>query len=287
MANLKGGTFEKQCKDLFHRLEVFGESRHGTSDHLTHSDKLAEKRTMYANDFKNYLEQNNIQDKINVAMNSENIKNFLDERLEGLKHKTQENYIRGFSSMLTGLKEVNVSISCDKSVFDNKAAEVKATAIPDTRKNLAIKNLNQKIEQVYKKRFESGVISEVLKDLGVRVSEGYEIVKNLDNYYNVNNGTIENLVGKGNHIYNPKDISSELVEKIKLCNNILPSQNTYRNDLKEVGINNPHLLKFSYAKIEFEKKIDDGIEYHQALKELSLELNHSRESMSIFYLSRS
>jgi len=285
MANLKGGTFEKQCKDLFHRLESFRKSRHGKSDHQTHSDKLAEKRTMYANDFKDFLERNNIQEKMNIAMTSENIKAFLDERLEGLKANTQENYIRGISSMITGLRESNITVPCDRSVFDNKTAEIKATAAPDTRTGLAINNLNEKIEQLYTKRFESAVVSEVLKDLGIRVSEGYELVKNIDNYYNANNGTIENLVGKGNHIYNPKNISSELIEKIKMCDT-LPSQNTYRNDLKEIGINNPHLIKFTYAKNEFEKKINDGIEYHQALRELSQELNHSRENMSLFYLGR-
>ena len=42
MANLKGGTFEKQVKDAFHRLESFGVGRVRKSDNLTHSDKLAQ-----------------------------------------------------------------------------------------------------------------------------------------------------------------------------------------------------------------------------------------------------
>ena len=74
--------------------------------------------------------------------------------------------------MITGLRESNVSISCDRSVFDNKVAEVKATAAADTRTNLAINNLNEKVEQLYDKRFESGVISEVLKDLGSKSIRG-------------------------------------------------------------------------------------------------------------------
>ena len=47
MANLKGGNFQKQIKDAFHRLESFGVGRVGKNDNLTHSDKLAEKRNMY------------------------------------------------------------------------------------------------------------------------------------------------------------------------------------------------------------------------------------------------
>ena len=285
MANLKGGTLEKQVKDAFHRLEAFGKSRHGNNDHLTHSDGLGAKREMYLNDYKEFSERNGFSNKLNQTMSSENISTFLNERLEGLKASTSENYIRGFSSLVKGLREVNVSVSVDKSVFDTKVAEVKANATPDTRTGLAISNASEKIEKLYEKRFESGVLSEVMKDLGVRISESYEIVKNLEAHYDPDKGTIENLVGKGNHIYQSKEINSELVEKIRACE-ALPSLNTLRNDLKEAGINNPHQIKFTYAKAEFAKKLNDGIEYHQALRELSQELNHSRESMSLFYLSR-
>jgi len=187
--------------------------------------------------------------------------------------------------MLTGLKESNVSVSCDKSVFDNKVVEIKATATPDTRTGLSVDNATEKIEELYTKRFETGVLSEVMKDLGVRISESYEIVQNFEAHYNPTNGTIENLVGKGNHSYEPKSISSELIEKIKSCET-LPSQNTYRNDLKEVGIENPHQWRYTYAKAEFEAKIENGVEYHQALREISEGLNHTRESMSLFYLDK-
>ncbi len=290
MANLKGGTFEKQCKDLFHRLESFGKSRHGKSDFQTHSDKQAEKRTMYANDFRNYLERNQIQEKMNVAMTSEHVQAFLNERLEGLKHSTQINYIRGYSSMLKGLSESNISIpilSCDSSIFDNKVAEIKATATPDTRTGLAIANPLEKIEQLQSIRFSSSVLAEVSYSLGLRVSETFEVVKNLNAYYNPSKGTIENLRGKGNHTYEPKMIDSVLIERIRACEH-LPSPNTYRNDLKDVGVNNPHLWKFTYSKAIFDDKINNqGMEYHQALREVSRELNHSRESMSLFYLSKS
>lgn len=55
MANLKGGSFEKQIKDAFHRLEAFGVGRVDKNDNLTHSDKLAEKREMYLKDISDYF----------------------------------------------------------------------------------------------------------------------------------------------------------------------------------------------------------------------------------------
>ena len=120
MANLKGGTFDKQVKDAFHRLEAFGKGRHGSSDHLTHSDGLAAKREMYLNDYKEFAQENGMNEKLNQTMTDANISTFLNQRLEGLKHSTQENYIRGFSSMLKGLQESNIKIDCQSSVFDNK-----------------------------------------------------------------------------------------------------------------------------------------------------------------------
>ncbi len=285
MANLKGGTIAKQEKDIFHRLSAFSTGRRGKDDHLTHSNELAIKREMYVRDYIAHMEQVGLEGKINQTFTSENISTFLNQRLEGLKHSTQENYTRGFSSMLKGLQEANITIPCESAVFDNKVAEIKVNALPDTRTGLSISNPEQKIEQLQSIRFESSVLAEIQQNLGLRISEAFEVVKNLDAHYNEANGTIENLIGKGNHVYEPKMISSELVEKIRTCENV-PHPNTYRNDLKETGIEKSHLWRFTYAKNEFDKKIEEGVEYHQALREISEGLNHTRESMSCFYLSK-
>jgi len=280
------GTFEKQVKDAFHRIEAFGKGRFGNSDHLTHSDGLASKRDMYLNDYKEFAQDNGFTEKLNQTMTDANISTFLNQRLEELKHSTQENYTRGFSSMLKGLQQnANIKIPCQSAVFDNKVAEIKANALPDTRTGLAIANPSEKIEQLQSIRFESSVLAEVQNSLGVRISEAFEIVKNLDSHHNEANGTIENLIGKGNHTYEPKMIGSELLEKIRACESV-PSQNTYRNDLKEVGIEKSHLWRFTAAKSEFEKKIEEGGVYHQALREVSEGLNHTRKNMSLFYLSK-
>jgi hypothetical protein len=285
MANLKGGSYEKQIKDAFHRLEAFGKGRHGKSDHLTHSDGTATKREMYLKDYKAFVERNRFTEKLNKTMTNENIQSFLNQRLEGLNTSTQENYTRGFSSMLKGLTEANITVLVDKAVFDSKVAEIKENRVTVIETNRAITNPSRVISNLYDKRYESGVIAQVQNELGIRVSESFEIVKNIGNYLNSNNGIIENLVGKGNHKYDVKNISSSLVAKIKACDTI-PSQNSYRNDLKSVGVDHSHDWRYTYAKSEFEAKIEKGVEYNQALREVSEELNHSRESMTLFYLGR-
>ncbi|CAA6803909.1 MAG: Unknown protein [uncultured Sulfurovum sp.] len=285
MANLKGGSYEKQIKDAFHRLEAFGKSRHGKSDHMTHSDGIATKREMYLQDYKNFSEQNGFSEKLNKTMTNDNIQSFLNQRLEGLKTSTQENYTRGFSSMLEGLKEANIAVSVNKSIFDKKVAEIKENRVNTVRTGRAIENASNVISNLYGKRFASGVIAQIQNELGVRVTEAFEIVYNLNKYYNEFNGNIENLKGKGNHHYHSKEILSELVAKIRECSS-LPSQNTYRNDLKELNVGTTHDWRYTYANSEFDKKIEEGIEYHQALREVSEELNHTRRSMTLFYLER-
>ena len=77
------------------------------------------------------------------------------------------------------------------------------------------------------------------------------------------------------------------MEKIRTCENV-PCPNTYRNDLKKVEIEKSHHWRFTYSKSEFEKKIENGVEYRLALREVSEGLNHSleRESMTLFYLGK-
>ena len=79
MANLKGGNFEKQMKDAFHRLEAFGVGRVGKSDNLTHSDKLAQKREMYLRDITSFFKSKNLNDKLNTLFTKQNLDNFFNK----------------------------------------------------------------------------------------------------------------------------------------------------------------------------------------------------------------
>ena len=93
MANLRGGTFEKQIKDAFHRTLRFGEGRHLKNDNFTHSIALAEKREMYLKDFKEYLEQKGITEgKINQYMTKDTIQDFIEQRTINLSPKSALDY---------------------------------------------------------------------------------------------------------------------------------------------------------------------------------------------------
>jgi integrase len=281
IANLRGGTLDKQVADAFH----FGVKRHGSNDHQTHSDGVANKREMYLRDFKNFMENNQIDGKLNQSMTSENMDKFLEQRMDNLSRTSREDYARGWSSMVQGLVESNVSINLNKTYFDQKVTEIKEMPSEDVITGRAIKDVNHVIKELYSTRYESGVIAEVQYTLGLRVSEAIELVQNYEKYIEQNE--VIGLIGKGNHSYEAKEISPQLVAKIALAENI-PSQGSYRNDLTEVtdGQHTPHDFRYSYANREYHAKLEDGVEYHQALREVSEGLNHSRESMTLYYMKR-
>ncbi len=287
MANLKGGNFEKQVKDAFHRLEAFGVGRVGKNDNLTHSDKLAEKREMYLRDIISFFKSQNLNDKLNTLFTKENLDNFFNERLKNLSSKTQENYLRGFSSMLKGLEQQNIYIPLhfeDKEFFNNKVKIVKDEA-DYIIENRYIENVNDVIKNLYENRAISGLIAQCQYDLSIRQSEAFELVKNPTLY--LDSGYVINLVGKGNHKYEPKELSFELEQK--LLNNrdrdFLINKSTYYSDLKNYNISS-HDFRFTSARDKFEDMLKNGISEKEAKLKVSEELNHKREAITNYYLKR-
>lgn len=289
MANLRGGSIDKQLKDAFQRLAAFGQGRHNETDHLTHSDGLATKREMYLRDWGNFVKDEGIGDKVNQAMTADNMNRFLEKRLEDLSNATKESYIRGWSSLVQGLNEKNISTHVQRDYFDQKMNDLREQE--DWRKEpiigRSVTGVEEIIDQLYEKRYATGVYAEVMHELGFRSSESIKLLTEPDRYIVEQNGelVVEGLIGKGNHIYDHKAISGDLAYKIQLIYKV-PSYSTFYRDLRELGIN-AHGFRYTYAKETLEEKLsDEGQSYHDALKEVSKELNHHREEMTTYYLNR-
>ena len=285
MANLKGGNFEKQMKDAFHRLEAFGVGRVGKSDNLTHSDKLAQKREMYLRDITSFFKSKNLNDKLNTLFTKQNLDNFFNKRLENLSSKTKENYLRGFSSMLKGLEQQNIYIPLhleDKSFFDDRVKIIKDEA-DYIIENRYIHNVDNVIKNLYADRAISGLIAQTQYELSIRQSEAFELVKNPNKY--LDNGYIVDLVGKGNHKYMAKEISFELEQKLLNNSYDLIDKSTYYNDLQKYDISS-HDFRFTSARDKFEDILKNGISEKEAKVKVSQELNHKREAITDYYLRR-
>jgi hypothetical protein len=286
MANLKGGSFEKQIKDAFHRLESFGVARAGKNDHLTHSDKLAEKRTMYLKDISNYFISQNLDGKLNTLMTKDNLEKFFNDRFENLSIKTQECYYRGFSSMLNGMSEQNIYIPLhyeDKYFFDDRVKILKDQA-EIIIENRYIDNVDLVIQNLYEDRAITGLIAECQYKLSIRQSEAFELVSNPSKY--IENGYIENLIGKGNHLYQKKELNFKLEQKLLNNQQELISKSTYYYDLQKYDISS-HDFRFSSARDKFEEKMKSGISEKEAKLQISEILNHKRSEITDYYLKRS
>jgi len=293
MAALRGSTFDKQIKNAFFRLLALGKGRHLKEDNFTHSLALSEKRQMYLKDFKEFLEQKGItseQGKINTFMTQQIIKEFLEARVSDLSAKSALDYTTGFNSLLKGLEQANITIPAQPSRNDflREMREQFRSEMKELKyeTNRYINNAEQKIEQLKEIRYESAVIARLQYETGLRVSEAREVVKNFDKYYNSQTSSLQNVVGKGNHMYQDKPISSQLAKEIQKVSDI-PSKSSYLRDLKAVGISKSHDFRVTYTKNSLISKLEQGKEYRESLKEVSKEINHHRECMTEYYLARS
>jgi integrase len=286
MANLRGGTFEKQVKDAWHRLERFGEGRHGRDDHATHSLAVGEKRAMYLRDFARYAQEIGFDGKLNHAMGDRDIvEGFLHDRLEGLARSTQEDYVAGLSSMMKGLREANVSIGKGGDAAIERVREmVRELAPGERREDRAIDQAEAVIAKMAERDFPSSVVAQVQHETGFRVSEALRLVANPGQY--LEDGIVQGMVGKGNHVYDGKELSPDLVDKLHRVDRA-PGYDRYVGQLRAATGDPrvvPHDWRYTYAKEQMEHRLANGMDYRQALREVSRELNHHREDVTEHYL---
>jgi hypothetical protein len=65
----------------------------------------------------------------------------------------------------------------------------------------------------------------------------------------------------------------------------VPSYSSYYQDLKELD-EKPHNLRITYAQQTYHQLKEQGYSHREALKEVSKELNHHREAITLYYLTR-
>ena len=93
------------------------------------------------------------------------------------------------------------------------------------------------------------------------------------------------MIGKGNHIYELKEISFELEQKLLNNQDSLIDKSTYYNDLQKYDISS-HDFRFTSARDKFEEKINNGISEKEAKLQISEILNHKRQAITDYYLKR-
>ena len=293
MSSLKGSTLEKQIKNAKIRLEARGTSRYkGINDknknikqkqHLTHSNALAIKRDYYLKSFTEYAKSlNKNETKLNQYMNNNIVKDFLNFRTESLSQKSAIDYTRGFSALVDGLKSTGITANVDKSIFNSHVKFIKENKEDKAlSKNRDIKNIKEVIKELKVINPSFASIATLQASLGIRVSESIQLLQFPERYMQQDN-MIHGLIGKGNHKYEPKALTKELIQILKNSKTI--NYQSYQNALKSMSITS-HDLRYTYVKNRMEELLKIK-SYKEALKTISKEINHHRSEITEYYLSQ-
>jgi hypothetical protein len=288
MGNLKGSTFQKQIQNALARLDARGSKRYGTESRKTHSNALYTKRAMYLRNFAKWAENRNLEGKLNTHFTQERINEFLNERLQDLSPKAALDYVTGFNSMLTGLEQTRVHIPQEAhqvlkeytTDYRNEFNQVKN----DFETGRAINDTGAFLNNLEQIRESSAVVAELQLETGLRANEALEVARNFQEYYNPENNTLTGIVGKGGQEYFEKQISPELAYKLSNLSET-PSYSTYYRDIANLE-HKTHDLRITYAQETYNRLKEEGYTHKEALKLTSQELNHHRESITFYYLSR-
>jgi len=290
MANLKGGSFEKQIRDANFRLAAFGEKRNGTNSNRTHSDALRVKRDGYFKDFKEFAEEQELEGKLNELMTEERMSEFLEQRLQSINSfSAQEDYIRGWSGLVQGLQQSNISIDLDVGFFSEQVSIYKEEAIERGEtfgEPRAVTTSYHPTEVVQELNHPLGVVAQLQYETGFRVSEAYDVIQNLERH--LHDLELRGVKGKNGQMYRDKIISLRLkimLLKLRGEQTKLPVQSTYYRHLQRFGMVS-HDIRAFYTKELYDEKIEEGFSHVEACRFVSKEINHHRIQITEYYLAK-
>ncbi|WP_457746285.1 hypothetical protein [Sulfurimonas sp.] len=290
MANLKGGSFEKQIRDANFRLAAFGQKRNGTNSNRTHSDATRIKRDGYLKDFKEFAEANELEGQLNQLMTEENLEAFLDQRLERISSfSAQEDYIRGWSGLVQGLQQSNVSINLNVAFFTEIVHTYKEEAIERGESFTDPKPITTEYhpaEVIQGLSYPLNVIAQLQYETGFRVSEAYQAMQHLEKH--LSDLKLHSIKGKNGQRYLSKIISLELkILLLKLRENEvkIPHQSTYYRHLQKYDMAS-HDIRAFYTKELYEQKISEGLNHKEACGFVSKQINHHRIQITEYYLAK-
>jgi len=288
MGNLRGSSFQKQIKNAMYRLDARGTKRYGTDSKLTHSNALYQKREMYLKDFAKFAEKKELDGKLNTLMTPENVTEFLNNRLSELSPKSALDYVTGFNSLLNGLEQTKVNIPQEAHQVLREYTSDYRTEFNQVKNGFeterSISDTEAFLNNLQEIRESSAVVAQLQLETGLRVSEALEVTRNFQDYYNSQAGELAGIVGKGGQLYAEKEITQELAYKLNNLEQV-PSYSTYRNDINILE-HKTHDLRITFSKNYYQQLTKEGYSHKEALKLTSIELNHRRESITLYYLAR-
>ncbi len=266
-----------------------GQNGHSKSDKV-HSLKSMDNFKSVAKNFFQYVKDTQggrIEKNINVETAKDFILTKLDKGLEGSSANT---YISILGKVAEGLEKMTNKTYITKEEFKNMKAEIKEQwDLKKVHRDRAYKNPDS-IEKEMQKFSEYQISTKLQIQIGLRIDDTVNSQK-----WKLNeNGTMTIIGSKNGIAYETKALSAELRNEVKLAIslNYEVAKSTYAEELKEAventgqtwQKNSSHGLRYNFAQSRLSELIKEGKSFDEAKGQVSLEMGHSRLSITDTYI---
>ena len=242
------------------------------------------------NEFKTYLEDRDLtNEKMNAYFNDDRLRDFILNKVENMKYSSSKTVISNMSGIIISLKETNVSMNVSTDLFTKIKDEVKEMKYEfQSNKDIhkSFSNVGGVISGLYEKDFKYGVLSEVLYSCGFRIDEGMQLLSNP--YKHIQDNKVIEISGKSGKIYQSKEISNELRQKIFMLHNqgFKINTKTFYNAINKIEKGSAHSFRYSYIKDKYNQlTVENKLSHKEVMNIISLEVNHFRNTTP-YYLNR-
>jgi hypothetical protein len=285
MSNANGiGISKSEQRNI---SNIVGENGHKVSD-LAHSVKSVQNLRSVTVQYIDHV-KNNFDGKVAGNINAESAKSFLEAKALTVNGGTLNTYVSGMNKLSDNLNKDNIGSLSRSDIRDIKN-ELKESH------DLNSKHINRAYENPESIKYEMensplSLSADLQHEAGMRVGDSLDSSKwtiNQDNSIYVEKS-------KNGVNYTTKELSQETINKVEnaINANYKGNYTEYKNDLKEAversgqvwEKHGSHGLRYGFAQERYEDLKAEGSSNDEAKSQTSLEMGHSRISITDHYLS--
>lgn len=297
--NLSRTNPEKLSRSMTNALDGIGKSKvqskaesglkserngHAKSDKL-HSYSSLDNFQSQAKQYFDYVKEEHGTLKGNI--NSDTLTAYLEDRLSKgeIKESTANTYLSNLSNIGIAQEHLGMQNTIDsKEVADNLLDSGYELAREYTDRSY---DNPQILVNNMERNSDYGLSATLQYEHGLRIDDA----TNSDKWRVTDEGTLEISGSKNGVTYQTSELSPELRERVERAieSDYSVSKSYYSATLKsnaEGEWNGTHGLRYNYAQERVEELQNNGASYREALEQTSLEMGHSRASITEHYLGK-
>lgn len=270
--------------------DLKGQNGHAKSDKV-HSRKSMDNFRSVAKNYFQYI-KDTVGGRIEKSINAETAKDFVLHKLAlgEIKGSTANTYLSILEKVAEGLEKMTDKKYISQTEFKEMKSEIKE--VYDLRKehiNRAYENPSA-IQAEMEKFSEYALSSQLQIELGLRIDDAI----NSEKWSLNDDGTMTVSSSKNGITYQTAPLSEALQKAVTEAKNsgYQVSETSYSNDLKEAVANagetwerkSSHGLRYNFAQDRMQSLLKAGKSFYEAKAQVSLELGHSRLSITDIYI---